>query len=130
VYHARTESRPHRPAVQSETAAQVLESEARGGRLDPGAVSAVLKAARVGHRPVRRMLPADLTEREAEVLQLGARGLSNREVAARLVVSQKTIGNHIEHIYSKIGVSTRAAATLFALQTGLLTAPVAAGKMG
>ncbi|MCA1647731.1 MAG: HD domain-containing protein [Chloroflexi bacterium] len=124
VYHALTEDRPHRPALHTDAAASQVESEARAGTLDPDAVSAVLKAAGLRREPLRRMLPADLTEREAEVLQLIAHGLSNREVAGRLVVSQKTVGNHIEHIYSKIGVSTRAAATLFALQTNLVGAPM------
>ena len=64
-----------------------------------------------GHRvPRRREGPAGLTAREVEVLRLLARGLSNKEIAARLVISPKTVGNHIEHIYAKIGASSRAAA--------------------
>ena len=54
------------------------------------------------------------------MLRLLARGLSNKEIAKRLVISPKTAGNHIEHIYSKIGASTRARASLFAMQHGLL----------
>ena len=61
-----------------------------------------------------------LTARELQVLQLVAGGLSNREIADRLVISRKTVGNHIEHVYSKIGVSNRAMASLFASQHGLL----------
>jgi DNA-binding NarL/FixJ family response regulator len=61
-----------------------------------------------------------LTPREVEVLRLLARGLSNKEIAARLVISPKTVGNHVEHIYSKIDASNRAAASLFAMQQGLL----------
>ena len=63
---------------------------------------------------------AGLTAREVEVLRLLARGLSNKQVAERLVISPKTVGNHVEHIYAKIGVSTRAAAGLFATEHGLL----------
>jgi DNA-binding CsgD family transcriptional regulator len=79
----------------------------------------VLKAA--GHRVARRPEgPAGLTAREVEVLRLLARGLSNKQIAARLVITPKTAGNHVEHIYAKIQASTRAAAALFAMQYGLL----------
>ena len=91
----------------------------RAGRLDGDAVDAVLAAA--GHRvPRRQEGPAGLTAREVEVLKLLALGLSNKQIAARLVISPKTAGNHIEHIYTKIGANSRAAAGLFAMQHGLL----------
>jgi DNA-binding CsgD family transcriptional regulator len=64
--------------------------------------------------------PAGLTEREVDVLSLIARGRSNREVAAVLGISPKTVGHHVEHIYAKAGVTTRAGATLFAMEQGLL----------
>ena len=64
--------------------------------------------------------PAGLTAREIEVLRLLARGLSNKQIAARLVISPKTVANHTEHIYAKIDTSTRAAAGLYAMQHGLL----------
>jgi DNA-binding NarL/FixJ family response regulator len=64
--------------------------------------------------------PAGLTPREVEVLRLLARGLSNKSIAERLVISPKTVGNHIEHIYAKINASNRAGASLFAMQHGLL----------
>ena len=54
------------------------------------------------------------------MLRLLARGLSNKEIAAQLVITPKTAGNHVEHIYTKIGASNRAAASLFAMQHGLL----------
>ena len=74
-----------------------------------------------GHRvPRRREGPAGLTPREVEVLKLLARGLSNKEIAERLVISPKTVGNHVEHIYGKIGSSNRAGAGLFAMRHGLL----------
>jgi HD-GYP domain-containing protein (c-di-GMP phosphodiesterase class II) len=119
AYQAMSELRPHRPARSPEDAAQQLREEVRRGRLDADAVDAVLGAA--GHRVTRRRDgPAGLTQREVEVLVLLARGLSNKAIAAQLVVSPKTVGSHIEHIYRKIGCSTRAAASLFAMQHRLL----------
>ena len=113
------EPRPHRPARSAEEAAAELRADVKAGRLDAEAVEAVLGAA--GHRVSRRREgPAGLTPREVEVLRLLARGLSNKEIAERLVISPKTVGNHVEHIYSKINASTRAAAGLFAMQHGLL----------
>jgi DNA-binding CsgD family transcriptional regulator len=66
------------------------------------------------------LVNAGLTAREVEVLRLLAQGLSNKEIARRLVISPKTAGNHIEHIYAKIDASSRATASLFAMQHGLL----------
>ena len=119
AYQAMTEPRPHRPAHPPDEAARQLREDVSRGRHAADAVDAVLGAA--GHRvPRRREGPAGLTQREGEVLVLLARGLSNKAIAAQLVVSPKTVGHHIEHIYRKIGCSTRAAASLFAMQTGLL----------
>jgi HD-GYP domain-containing protein (c-di-GMP phosphodiesterase class II) len=119
AYQAMREPRPYRAALSGEAAAAELRGEARAGRLDPDVVEAVLGAA--GHRVARRREgPAGLTQREIEVLRLLARGLSNRRMAERLVISPKTVANHVEHIYSKIGASNRAQASLFAVQHGLL----------
>ncbi len=119
VYQAMREPRPYREPRPADDAAAELRAEVRAGRLDSDAVEAVLAVA--GHRVVRRREgPAGLTAREVEVLRLVARGLSNKEIAARLFISPKTAGNHIEHIYSKIGTSNRATASLFAMQHGLL----------
>jgi len=63
---------------------------------------------------------AGLTARELDVLRLLARGLSNKQIAARLGIPQKTASSHIEHIYTKIGVSNRALASLFAARHGLM----------
>jgi HD-GYP domain-containing protein (c-di-GMP phosphodiesterase class II) len=118
-YQAMLEPRPHRPARSASEAAAELRGDARAGRLDPEAVAAVLAAA--GHRVARRGANvAGLTAREIDVLRLAVRGLSNKQIAASLVVAPKTIGNHIEHIYTKIGVSNRAGAALFAMRNGLL----------
>jgi len=119
VYQAMREPRPHRPARSAEEAADELRAEVKAGRLDGDAVDAVLGAA--GHRVSRRREDPDgLTRREVEVLQLIARGVSTKEAAARLVVSVKTVGTHIENIYAKIGASSRAEASLYAVERGLL----------
>ena len=129
AYQAMREPRPHRPERSADDAAAELRMEVRAGRLDGEAVEAVLGAA--GHRMLRRREgPAGLTPREVEVLRLLARGLSNKQIASRLVISPKTVGNHVEHIYSKIGASSRARAGLFAMQQGLLPEEELAQKMG
>ncbi len=75
----------------------------------------------VGHRAARRQArPAGLTGREVEVLGLLARGLSNKEIAERLVISRKTASHHVEHIYAKTGTANRALASLFAANHGLV----------
>jgi HD-GYP domain-containing protein (c-di-GMP phosphodiesterase class II) len=122
VYHAMLELRPHRPARTAEFAAGELRREVGAGRLDGDAVDAVLRAA--GHRVARRRTwPAELTSREVDVLRLIARGFSNKEIADRLIISPKTAGNHVEHIYTKIGASNRARAALFAMRHGLMAEP-------
>jgi DNA-binding CsgD family transcriptional regulator len=74
-----------------------------------------------GHRVRRRREgPAGLTPRELEVLLLLARGRSNKAIASGLVISPKTVGKHVEHIYMKIDCSTRAEASLFVMRHGLL----------
>ena len=119
-YATATEERPHRSAADPTTAAAHLREDVHGGRLDGDAVEAVLDAA--GHRVRRRRAwPAELTNREVEVLRLLARGLSNREVAGRLVLSPKTVGAHVEHIYTKTGANNRATAGLFAMRHGLMS---------
>ncbi|MCF6733831.1 HD domain-containing phosphohydrolase [Blastococcus sp. KM273129] len=120
VWTALGEDRPHRPALSPARARDLLWAEATGGRLDPAAAEAVLAASEgtTVHRSIPR--PAGLSDREVEVLRLIARGHSNREVAGRLWISAKTVGHHVEHIYAKVGVSTRPAAALFAMENGLL----------
>lgn len=119
MYRAKLEPRPHRAALAPADAATALRDEVRAGRLDGEAVDAVLRAA--GHRVRRRRdTVAGLTPREIEVLRLLARGLSNKQIAHELEISRKTAGNHVEHIYVKIGVSNRALASLWASQHGLM----------
>jgi HD-GYP domain-containing protein (c-di-GMP phosphodiesterase class II) len=124
AYHAMTQLRPHRPALTPDQAASELRHEVKAGRLDGAAVDAVLRAA--GHRVRRqREWPAGLTSREVEVLSLVARGLSNKQIAELLVITPKTAGSHIEHIYRKIDASNRAQASLFAMKHGLMSDPAA-----
>jgi HD-GYP domain-containing protein (c-di-GMP phosphodiesterase class II) len=119
AFHAMTEPRPHRRPLPSEEAARTLAGEADSGRLDPDAVAAVVGAA--GHAPPRLERPAGLTEREAEVVVMLARGLQTKEVARALGISVKTADRHIQNAYRKLGVSSRAAATVFAMEHGLVT---------
>jgi HD-GYP domain-containing protein (c-di-GMP phosphodiesterase class II) len=120
VLQALTEHRAHRPARTTDEAADVLAAEARAGRLDPDAVHAVIEAAGGSVERVRAPRPAGLTERQVEVLRLVARGLSNPEIARRLVISRRTAERHVQDVYARIGVSSRAAAALFALEHDLL----------
>jgi HD-GYP domain-containing protein (c-di-GMP phosphodiesterase class II) len=122
AFQAMCQVRPHRAAFSTAAAAAELHAQAKAGRLDRRAVDAVLAAA--GERrkhPVRHNWPASLTDREVEVLRLLARGFRTRDLARRLCISAKTAGHHIEHIYQKLGVSSRAAATMFAAHHDLLS---------
>jgi DNA-binding NarL/FixJ family response regulator len=101
-----------------EAAARAIESSAAAGLFDPECARAVVVAA--DERPSSTRWPEGLSDREVEVLRLVARGMSNREVAAELAISRRTAEHHVQHIYAKIGASTRAAAAMFAMEHGLL----------
>jgi len=118
VYCAMTAPRPYREPLAAGQAADELAQEASAARLDADAVTAVLDAA--GQEVPRLERPAGLTEREARVVGLLARGMQTKEVAGALGISSKTADRHIQSAYRKIGVSTRAAATLFAMEHGLV----------
>jgi HD-GYP domain-containing protein (c-di-GMP phosphodiesterase class II) len=120
-FHAMTQLRPHRAALTPEQAADELAREARAGLFDSDCVGAVLEEAGQS-RPGRRrdLRPAGLSERELDVLRLVAEGCSNPEIAERLVISRRTAEHHVQHIYAKLGVSSRAAVALFALEHDLL----------
>jgi len=120
VFHALTEARPHRPAYTPEQAAELLRWEVQHGRLDAEVVAHVLAAAGQRVAVKHKHLVAGLSEREVEVLRLIAHGLSIRQIAQQLTIAPKTADNHIQHIYAKIGVSTRAGAALFATEHQLL----------
>ncbi len=123
IYVGLTTERADRPAFSDGYAANELRGLAMEGVLDRDTTDALLTAA--GHDDLRRAAsrvkhPAGLTPREIEVLRLAARGLTTREIAEQLFISPKTADHHIQHTYTKIGVSTRAAAALWAIQHDLI----------
>jgi HD-GYP domain-containing protein (c-di-GMP phosphodiesterase class II)/DNA-binding CsgD family transcriptional regulator len=120
AFQAMTQDRPHRPRLAPDAAAAALAEQARSGRLDPECVRAVVEAAGQPPPRIRTVWPAGLSDREVEVLRLLARGLSNRAIAGSLSISPRTAEHHVQHIYTKIGASTRAAAAMFAMEHGLL----------
>jgi HD-GYP domain-containing protein (c-di-GMP phosphodiesterase class II) len=115
-----THDGPDRQALTPEEA--VRDMRRQPARFSATAIEALATEQGVTARPEshRGTWPRGLTDREVEVLRLIARGQDRREVAKRLYVSEGTVRSHLEHIYSKIGVSNRAAATLFAVENGLL----------
>ena len=119
-YTAMRAARPYRPPLEPAAAEAELRREAEDGRLDAEAVDAVLAAA--GHRVPRRPseLPAGLTRRELEVLLALALGRSNQAIADELGISAKTVGHHVERVYRKAGVRSRAAATVWAFEHDLV----------
>lgn len=119
VYDALGHDRPHRQAFDPAGIRQQLGELVGTGGLDKRAVDAVLEVAGEVPLRVRQELPAGLSEREAEVLRLLARGLTNKEIAGTLVIAEKTAAHHVEHIYRKAEVSTRVGAALFAMRHDL-----------
>ena len=121
AFKALTSDRPWRTRLAPDAAARTLGAEVKQGKLAHDAVEAVLGVAGHGDTLRRKTWPSGLSDREIDVLRLISLGRTNREVAERLFISPKTVGRHIENIYAKIGVSTRPAATLFAMQHQLLS---------
>ncbi|MGA8260139.1 MAG: response regulator transcription factor, partial [Arenicellales bacterium] len=114
-----------RPAFSAQEAAVELRRLDSEGLLDSETAAAVLQAA--GHEqrapaPRRPQNPGRLSRREIDVLQLAARGLTTKDIADRLHISPKTTDHHIQHIYNKIGVSSRAAAALWAMENSVIQA--------
>jgi HD-GYP domain-containing protein (c-di-GMP phosphodiesterase class II) len=120
VLAALGEARPHRKALTGAECKDVLFREARAGRLDRESVDAVLSAAGMLQRTPARGV--GLTARELEVLRLLAIGKSNLEIGTLLGISARTVQNHVAHVYDKIGAHSRAGATLYAVERGLLAA--------
>lgn len=124
IYVGMTTERADRASFSAENAAAELRRLAAEGVLEPRAVQAVLAAA--GHSEPqaaaagRAQNPGGLSRREVDVLRLAARGLTTQEIADRLFISPKTADHHIQHIYNKIAVSTRAAAALWAMQNAVV----------
>lgn len=120
AYQAMTQDRPHRAALAPGEAADELLDEARAGRFDPDVAAAVLDEAGQPRAAPRATRAGGLSDREIEVLGLVAKGFSNPEIGRALGISRRTAEHHVQHIYTKTGVSTRAAAALFALEHDLL----------
>jgi HD-GYP domain-containing protein (c-di-GMP phosphodiesterase class II)/DNA-binding CsgD family transcriptional regulator len=112
------EPRPYRQAMTLKEAARRISELP----LDRAAVRAVLAAAD-GPEPSFPALPVDLTERELQVLQLLAAGLTKKQIAERLFISASTVHTHTVHIYGKCEVTTRAALAMFAMRHGLAATP-------
>ncbi len=112
--------RPHREAFELDRVVAELREETESGRLDPHAAELVIAAAGGIGKTRRTSNPAGLSDREVEVLRLLSKGLTNRRMAEALFISAKTVGRHVENIYAKIGLSTRAGAALFAMENRLL----------
>ena len=126
AFQTAREARPHRASMSDAAAAAKLRSAVREGKLCADAVEAVLTCAgQPAHRDVTERL-AGLTPREIEVLRLIAAGNTAKEAARKLEIAPKTADNHIQSLYSKIGVSTRAGAALYALERGLVQQGISA----
>jgi HD-GYP domain-containing protein (c-di-GMP phosphodiesterase class II)/DNA-binding CsgD family transcriptional regulator len=125
IYVGLTTERADRPAFSAEVAAANLQRLASEGVLEPRAARAVLVASGHGEPEApsfkRARHPGGLSHREVDVLRLAARGLTTQAIADRLFISPKTADHHIQHIYDKIGVSTRAAAALWAMQHAVVS---------
>lgn len=120
AFQTAREARPHRPGLSDAAAAAKLRGAVKEGKLCAEAVEAVLTCA---GQPARRATAerlAGLTPREIEVLRLIAAGHTAKEAARQLEIAPKTADNHIQNLYSKIGVATRAGAALYALERGLV----------
>jgi response regulator RpfG family c-di-GMP phosphodiesterase/DNA-binding CsgD family transcriptional regulator len=125
IYQSMSEDRAWRPAFRPEAVTRQLHDEVAARRVDPRAVEAVLLAAgqpRPKTRP-SSVWPAGLTDREVEVLRAITRGLANKQIARELHISQATVHTHVINLYGKIGVNTRAGATLFAFEHELIDSP-------
>jgi HD-GYP domain-containing protein (c-di-GMP phosphodiesterase class II) len=127
AFVAMSSARAYRPAMVPDDAARELRAAVRDGQFDGDAVAAVLAAAgdagdrrRSAGNRAADLSPAGLTDREIEVLGLVAQGCSNATIADRLFISRRTAEHHVQHVYTKIGASSRAAAALFAVQHDLL----------
>jgi ATP/maltotriose-dependent transcriptional regulator MalT len=103
--------------AQREAGRAVDGLEALGAQLEAGRARRVLE--QCGEEPTRPQGPVGITPRERDVLQLLAEGLTNREIAQRLVVSQHTVHRHVTNLLRKLDVPSRAAAAAYAVRTGL-----------
>jgi HD-GYP domain-containing protein (c-di-GMP phosphodiesterase class II)/DNA-binding CsgD family transcriptional regulator len=125
IYQSMSEERAWRAPLAPAEAGRQLQEEVAAHRLDARAVESVLVAAGQPRNPGRssRAWPSGLTDREVDVLRAIARGLANKQIARELFVSQATVHTHVINLYGKIGINTRAGATLFAFENDLIDSP-------
>lgn len=115
-----TNDAPTQPAISEDEAAEGLLRQVHGGLLPHQETRIVLDC--VGQRKrAAKVWPSGMTQREAEVLRELARGKTNKEIAQILNVSPKTVDNHLQNLYPKIGAESRTAAALYAMQNGLFS---------
>ena len=121
-FQERLQSQRHQGDPDPKTILKIMLPDA-GTLFSPACVEALAQVMGLdtGKPPRRQEWPMGLTEREVEVLRLVAKGLSNRAIGHQLVITEKTVGHHLEHIYNKIGVSSRVAAVFFAVEHELIT---------
>ena len=112
IAHAMSEERPHRPALDAAEIARELVAGVRDGRLDATAVDAVLASLGMETRAEPRSLNG-LSGREVDVSRLLARGKTNQEIADLLGISVRTVHNHVQHIFDKLGVHSRSGAAIW-----------------
>lgn len=128
AFHAMGEDRPYRPRWTDAERVRLFTRAGDEGRLSRSAVELVLDAVGSGsttdhggaHRGGVTSRPGGLSEREIEVAVHVARGATNKDVARSLGITPKTVAHHVAHIYTKLGVSSRAGLALFAIDHGLL----------
>jgi DNA-binding NarL/FixJ family response regulator len=120
AWQAMSQDRAHRAALMPADASERIREEVDAGRLDGGAAAAVIEAAGQPRPRSTVTRPAGLSEREVDVLRAVAKGLSNREIGESFAISPRTAEHHVQHVYDKIGVSSRAAAAVFAMEHGLI----------
>jgi DNA-binding NarL/FixJ family response regulator len=106
--------------TQAEALCQAIKAAAAGQvQLTPKAAARLMQAVSTPESPEA------LTERETEVLRLLAQGHSNKQIAHKLQIAEKTVKTHVSNILSKLGVQSRTQATLYAVRTGLVSAKAA-----
>ncbi|KAB8143515.1 response regulator transcription factor [Chloroflexia bacterium SDU3-3] len=107
---------------EPEALTQALRQVYRGeSSLHPAIARKVLQELTSPAPPPAAPTPEPLTEREIEVLRLIAQGFSNKEIAARLVITEKTARTHVSNILHKLQLASRTQATLYALREGLVS---------
>jgi DNA-binding NarL/FixJ family response regulator len=107
--------------IGSDALLKALESVARGeSLLDPALMNKVFARLREAARKERGQAFANLTEQEVKILALVAEGLTNREIADKIYLSEKTVRNYVSAILGKLGLAHRSQAAAYAVEHGLL----------